>query len=400
MSDSSMTSKSSPFPPLRLSDDEKQAILHKIDELLSESLAEYEQFLTQDRATVSELQWKPVKKRDGLSAYRKRQVVLRESDSTKVHTVLVVGETEGTIEDAMLGSVHSSPDLTDAFENYLYRSSTLGSALLCSIIDPAPKSPDRMVHIVWDSLGSLSSTIDSVVKPRDFVMAMATGSTITSTGERISYRFYHSVDVASAPPLPHAIRATRHFTFLHRQVSPDRMHVFIVGRVDPKGRIPTNVCVRISTDGVIETVIRVNCFAAMKKRAFLLTQQMRFHMAVVGDIFPFGIPSDFAAIANTGECAVCGKKPSSCLLSPGKACVVCGKPACSSCFKSKGVIVAPDKEKDTRASFKKLPFCVICEHHAMQLSGWDLSVTEAVTAQAKLRNRANPSFSSTASGSM
>lgn len=105
-----------PFPQLHHSDDEKQTILNKIDVLLSESLSEYEQFLLQDRAIVSELQWKAVTKRDGMSTYRKRYVSPRASDSTKVHTVLGVGEAEGAVDDAMLGSVHASPDVREAFE--------------------------------------------------------------------------------------------------------------------------------------------------------------------------------------------------------------------------------------------------------------------------------------------
>lgn len=371
-SDSSL---SSPFPPLHLSDNEKQTIIHKIDELLSESLADYEQFLLRDRATVSELEWKPVTKRHGLSAYRKRHVIPRESDSSKVHTVLVVGEIEGTVEDVMLGSVHASSDLTAVFENFLYGSATIGCATLCSIIKPTPDSPDRMVRISWDSLGSLSSTLDSVMKPRDFVMAMASGVTTNSTGERIAYVFSHSVDVANAPPTPQAIRATRHFTYLYRQVSPGRMHLYVVGRLDPKGRILTRVAVRVSTDAALEIAPGFISFAAIKKRTFLLNQQMHFPRDSAVDIFPFGIPADFATAPSTGECALCKKRASG-FLSTGKTCSVCGKPACSSCFKSRQVIIAADSVKKNRA-IKKLPFCLICEQRAMELGGWDLSVAGA-----------------------
>lgn len=244
-----------------------------------------------------------------------------------------------------------------------------------------------MVRITWDALGGPPSPLDNVLKPRDFVAAVASGSTINAAGERIGYLLYHSVNIAGAPELPDAIRARKHFIFLYRQASPNRMHVYSVGRVDFRGRVPTGVAVRGSAEGIIESVIRINRFSEIKKRTFLLNQLVGIRSGRTDTQTPFGIRANLAVVENAvGVCHLCGKRASG-LLYSGKTCVVCGKPACSSCFKTNRAIVAAERE--FRATTVKLPFCVICEQHAMQLSGWELSVVEATAAQVESRKRAS-----------
>lgn len=224
--------------------------------MLTGSLTEYEQFLSNERVNVSDLEWTSVVKRVGFSAYRKRRAISRESDSYKVHSIHacgVVGELKGAVEGVMLGSVHVSDDFTSALEDYLYKSSELGSALLCSIAESILEAPDRIVRIIWDMLGSQSSTLETVLKPRDYVMVVATDTTIKSTGERIGYRLFplsrHRKCTASASRYPR----NQKLHVLVSTVAPSQTHIYIVGCTD-LGPVLTAVAARVACDALMDTV--------------------------------------------------------------------------------------------------------------------------------------------------
>lgn len=373
-------SDKNPFPPIRLSADDKQTILDKVDLLLSVTLAQYESHLLEDRGAISEHQWKLVQRRDGFVSYRKRRTSPRASDSSKVHTVTIVGSIPGSVDDVLFGSVNPSADSAAAYTAFIFKESILGSVMLCPISMPNREHPDRFVALKWDAHGSVSSTLNRVVTPRDFVTAEAAGSTINSMGERVGYHFFHSVDVPGAPPLPGMLRGTKYFTFLYRQMSPEQVHVYVAGRVDPKGSVPTGVAVRATSSGIIETVLRTKRFAEIKKRTYLLrhhrqgivslARRLNSQYALEDEIVPGG-----------RTCSVCGRTTSRvALLSSTKACGVCGKNACGSCFESKEVIMAGSTGNGKPIDIKRTAFCSLCLAAAHNLSGWDLAMAEVAAS--------------------
>lgn len=373
----------SPFPPLRLSVDEKQEILHTVDGLLNDAVAEYESFLLDDRCVVSDLQWKTSTKRDGFVAYRKRRVSPRANDSDKVHTVLVIGNMRGSIDDLLLGSVNPTGELAAAYMEYTYKESLVGSAILCPIELPTRERPDRFVAIQWDSHGSKSSTMNSIATPRDFVAVEVTGSTINSRGERLGYRFFHSVDVVGAPPFSDSemIRSTKHFFHIYRQVSPDEIHIFVRGRVDPRGKVPLGLSARATGNGAIECVLRTQRFADIKKRTYLLHQQLVGANIISGESACFGIPEGYSVVHSAGGCSVCGKRASTMgILSFSKTCVLCSRNACGSCSDSKNVIVSNEVGRGVYVLTRKMAFCHHCLDATHQLNGADVAVAGVIAA--------------------
>jgi len=332
----------------------------------------------EDRGVVSEHQWKLVQSRDGFDSYRKRRTSPRAGDSSKVHTVLVVGSLPGSVDDMMLGLMNPSADSSAAFAAFVNKDSVLGSVVLCPIVMPTCDRPDQLVAVKWDAHGLSFSTLNRIITPRDFVTVEAIGSAVNSMGERMEYMFSNSVDIVGAPSLPNMLRGTKHFAFLFRQMSSDEIHVHISGRIDPKGSAPTGVTVRAVTSSFIDTVLRVKEFAEIKKRTHLMNQR-RDRMASLrrqdkGYVFDV---AEGETASCSRACSLCGKTSAiSSLFGSVKACSVCDRSACSSCSESKDVIARGRSGSGERIQVKKAVFCTLCLVDAHNLSGWDVVLAE------------------------
>lgn len=354
-----------PFPTVSLSAADRNVIVDSVELLLHDALAQYEAHLVESKGVVPERIWKLVKSQDGVTVYRKRKTPRRASDSTKVHTILAVGTLPGSVDDLLYGCVNPRGELASAYSHYIFKNTVSGQATLASIVAPSRKDPARSVAIKWDAHGA-AAPFNKVFDTRDFVAAEATGSTINSLGERIAYFMLHSIDVAGAPELAEhrIIRATKFFTFLYRQMSPDRVDIYMMGRIDTRGKIPTGLAARASAEGLVRIILRTKQFSDMKKRTWLFR-----HFQAMASI-PFS-----GATPPPGGCAVCSKSLAS-MLHPSRTCVVCRRQVCGSCAAMHKVLSSDGATASKRATMRPVPFCSHCLARAHQLNAWELAVAE------------------------
>jgi hypothetical protein len=381
---------SSPFPPVALLDHDKRVMLDAVDLLLQDALAQYEAHLIEDRGIVSARQWKLVKTRDGILVHRKRRTTPRASDSSKVHTILAVGSVDGSVDDFLLGFVNPTAEGSTAYTQYIFKGSASGAATLATIVKPSRKAPDRTVSIKWEAHGALYP-LNKMFATRDFVTAEVTGTTINSMGERIAYHLLHSVDVAGAPELRERkyIRATKYFAFLYRQSSPQQVDVFVTGRVDPRGDVPTGITTHASADGLANIILRTKRYSDIKKRTWWL----RYHDTVLQTQ---GSTRDvYAAAPPGGCCSVCSKSIGGVLSALSKTCSACSRRVCSSssCGASKKVIHSREwsgaslshssgsTNSSDRPEFamRKVAFCAHCLAAAHHLNAWELAANDAAS---------------------
>lgn len=339
-------------------------------------LAQYESHLQEDHGVVSDRQWKSVLTRDGITAYRKRHVSPRASDSSKVHSILAIGSIPGSVADLLFGSINLGAEASAAFNEVIFSGSVLGTATLAMIETPSRELPERSIALRWTAHGSTSAVLNRVITPRDYVVAEATGSTINALGERVGYRVLHSVNIPGAPelrasakyPMP-VICTETFFAFLYRQMSIHEVHLYITGRVNPKA-IPTGVAVRATAEGAISLVLRTIEFAQLKKRTHLYRRQRQLHGG--------GVPATV-----TGTCRVCAL-PRGAAIQTSKLCQVCARPCCSACLSTDRVIRSAHARANRKGkALQKVLFCSQCLSTAHSLSAWDLAVAAAEAAASR-----------------
>ncbi|POM66454.1 Hypothetical protein PHPALM_17681, partial [Phytophthora palmivora] len=237
------------FPPLQLSNSEKQAIVNYTDELVTETLMASEKFIAHHRKLNPE-RWKYVKTQDHLHVYRSRRrksssldpqqlIPLSESSSvgsyassdglgasqTKVSSnsgsstrrhdsdyltdgsllerarpnrvpiVVITGKMEGTVEDAAFGA------LADNEARWRLRDAYLGDEyddqrILATLETPSAEDPFRFLGVKW-----ATKVLGTFITQRDMVYVESTGITRDSNGERVAFVLMHSYGLDRVPEL-------------------------------------------------------------------------------------------------------------------------------------------------------------------------------------------------------
>ncbi|KAG2777618.1 hypothetical protein Pcac1_g11816 [Phytophthora cactorum] len=417
------------FPPLELSNSEKQAIVNYTEELVAETLMASEKFVAHHRKLNPE-RWKYVKTQEHLHVYRSRR---RKSSSTleppqlldmssggsyasseasqtkasssrghshrhdadyltdgsllerarpdRVPLMVITGKMEGTVEDAAFGA------LADNEARWRLRDAYIGDEydaqkILATLETPSDDDPFRFLGVKW-----ATKVLGTFITQRDMVYVESTGISRDTNGERVAYVLKHSYALDRVPELTEfgVIRARISSCFILRTHSERQVEVFCRAFNDMGGDIMEGVTVNLFKEMLLAVGGLVQC-AYVKKLRWQMSareREAREHATTL------------AAQAHAPtHCASCHHSLSKFgrLIQCGTACQVCHRVFCNKCTVSKRVGV--DFGNSGGITEKRMDFCQDCMKLAMKLSAWSIALETLPKSSRGVRR--NKSFSSSA----
>ncbi|OWZ06439.1 hypothetical protein PHMEG_00021306 [Phytophthora megakarya] len=349
----------SPFSALEqravsLSADEVQVCSRLAELLLADALKSYSRVAGRP---VDLQQWKLVKKKDQLCAYKQRkdapkrasgrsgQVTTNETD---LPLLLVTGHVAGQVNDAMYGLASASTRTMKM--NSAYAEDSLDDAEVLATIDgPTIEEPFRFLGLKW------VVRRDSMSKRRDLLYLEATGVT-KMNGDRVGYRIMHSVSIkalthlASTSLSASVIRArTSVVQLFHQQPATEgaggltgTLNVFTRGYYDPQGDMMQFMAVSAGADLLLHMAFSVVDCAHLKKIAFAAQQAgrlratSRLHKTTytdrgMGGIEEVGDEDADVSVGSGSSCSLCDRRMGYLLNRIGAPCTICAKMVCSRC---------------------------------------------------------------------
>ncbi|GMF18526.1 unnamed protein product [Phytophthora lilii] len=353
-----------------LSEDEAQVCARLAELLLADGLKAYDgqsgRFDTaRGQPQVDLQQWKLVKRKDQLCAYKQRREAARQvaavaqqpgqcaASETELPLLLVTGYLAGHVNDAMYGLVSAN---TRAMKmNSAYAQDALEDAeVLATIQGPTIEEPFRFLGIKW------AVRHDAMSKRRDLLYLEATGVTKMANGDRVGYRIMHSVSIkalallATTSTSSSVIRARASIVQLfHQQPSSEgaggltgTLNVFTRGYYDPQGGMMQFMAVNAGAELMLHMTFSVVDCAHLKKIAFAAQQAGRRRRATsqqrktaytdrgMGGIEEIG-DEDADVIMGDGawstNCSLCDRRVGKMLNRSGSPCTICTRMTCSRC---------------------------------------------------------------------
>lgn len=380
----------SPFQPLTLSEVEKNELRMTADNILSDTLSEYETLLQRNQGVLDLERWKPIKRKENLVIYEDRcalAVALQQNNSiTKARSqtedpvapppapsapvkapmqqLLYFGTLNCELDDLMLGIVHQTPETYQIRSSYI-DDNGLDLLVLASLVTATPDKPFDGLQVKWSANNLAPMVASGVIRNRDGVYLDYTGITTSAvTGDRIGYQIWHSVDIPGVPELPHykLVRGEIKLHQVFRQKSKGIVEVY--GRVmyDLRGDVPAYISTTFSAEAAGFLPSMALCGLKRKLTYYLFT-------AGVENRISSDKPGD-------ALCGVCSKELSKNALSifTTKTCRICSSKICSRCRvpkklsflnrRSRGVVKRP------------IDCCTRCVHSALQLSAFEVAQSE------------------------
>ncbi|KAG2525861.1 hypothetical protein BBO99_00000430 [Phytophthora kernoviae] len=389
---------------------EKETIKAISDDILVETMAEYERMLVQGNGVLDTERWKLIKRKENLAAYQDRcalAVTLQTSSSTTKPTedpispppapaptvsapvktspqrVLWHGTINCDLDDLMLGVVNQNADMWKVKSSYV-EDNGLDYFLLASITERSMDKPFEGLQLRWtvNDLGPLVTK--AIVRPRDFVYMESTGITQSpTTGERMGYHISHSLELPGIPELPEfkLVRGKIEFYHIFRQKSKGVVEVYVRALCDLQGEMPSQTVTSFSAEAMSSLSLVAFCAERHKVMWLLYTMEP----------------------CETGKvdlCTVCMKDLSKSLLPfMNKACRICSGRICSRCRIPKRISFL---NRRTRGVIKKnIDICTRCVHTSAHMSALIVAQGElalenptAIFYEAAASSRSIPSFSS------
>ncbi|KAG6616609.1 uncharacterized protein IUM83_13022 [Phytophthora cinnamomi] len=352
-----------------LSEDEALVCARLAELLLADGLKAYEDHHHAARGQVDPQQWKVIKRKDQLCAYKQRKLAAAKqaaiaaaagpqpgqcpANETELPLLMVAGLLAGHVNDAMYGLVSAN---TRAMKmNSAYAEDALVDAeVLATIEGPSIEEPFRFLGLKW------AVRHDAMSKRRDLLYLEATGVTKMANGDRIGYRIMHSVSIkalaqlASTSVSSSVVRARASIVQLfHQQPASEgstgltgTLDVFTRGYYDPQGAMMEFMAVNAGADLLLHMTFSVVDCAHLKKIAFAAQQAGRkrkastqLHKTTYADEGMGGIEEtydeDVDIIARDGalstNCSLCDRRVGSVLNRSGTPCTICAKTVCSRC---------------------------------------------------------------------
>lgn len=212
-------------------------------DVLRETLLSYEDFIYTHRGEVDKKRWKSMKEQDNVGVYRERSseagtapshaplstnrtveigpMASMAANSTEP-VMLVVGTTQGSLDDAMYGSY---VDDTVSFRSRsVYEQDSMTDCLVYPpILSPTQDDPYRFLGTAW----MLFPGFGAILRKRDFFNVMSSGFTTTSNGERVGFAISHSVTHPQFPVFEHAcIRGRMSLCVIYRQLDATTLDIY------------------------------------------------------------------------------------------------------------------------------------------------------------------------------
>lgn len=415
------------FPPLQLSESQKDKFNITASTQLTKGLRDYDTFRTWQASQSPNLRyqlhpatWKPIKTCEQLTVYRRitaddevvtahaqgsRQrarsrtletMVLeaaigsasvtpneagtsvscsesRTSDSEgNMPTLLQVGTIEGTLDDVMYSSVSF-----DAVETLIQSSYTaekiLDAETLFQLQGPTAEEPFRFLEIKW-VVKSNSSSVNSFMWPQDFLFLAATGTLNRQGGERVGYHIMHSVNLGTGyGPLneKRIVRGRVSSCYFYRQISPNAVDVYMKTNCEPNG------VALLSAATSLTQCIKSSLCAHNKKLSWLLAHPTTVEIEA-GSARPNNVRRK-----KRNDCAVC--KRSIGAFSRSFSCRVCNKRVCSSCHVKKKLSFSSLAHKSVEQ--RSIVACTHCLTYARKLDASKVAEEEVKERQQVNRRR-------------
>ncbi|KAH7476528.1 hypothetical protein PRIC1_000537 [Phytophthora ramorum] len=370
-----------PFQSLELIESEKDTIKSISDEILTETMAEYERMLVHGHGVLDTERWKLIKRKENLAAYQDRcalAVTLQTSSSTTKPTVEIAddpvapppapmsgapGKTplqrvlwHGTIncdlDDLMLGVVNQNADMWKVKSSYV-EDNGLDYFLLASINERSVEKPFDGLQVKWTVNDMGPVVAKPIMRPRDFVYMESTGITLSpTTGERMGYHICHSLELPGVPELPEfkLVRGKLELYHIFRQKSKGVVEVYVRALCDLQGEMPSTSVSLFSAEAMSSLALAAFCAERHKVMWLLHTMEP----------CESGKPS-------LDLCSVCTKDLSKSLLPfMNKACRICSGRICARCRIPKRLSFL---NRRTRGVMKKnIDICTRCVHTSAHMS--------------------------------
>ncbi|KAG7392947.1 hypothetical protein PHYPSEUDO_013435 [Phytophthora pseudosyringae] len=368
-----------PFQSVELTESEKDTIQSISDDILSETMAEYERMLIHENGVLDTERWKLIKRKENLAAYQDRcalAVTLQASSSTSKPTVdttedpispppaptatlkpalqrvLWHGTINCDLDDLMLGVVNQNADMWKVKSSYV-EDNGLDFFLLASIKERSSMKPFEGLQLKWtvNDMGPLVAK--PIMRPRDFVFMESTGITQSpTTGERMGYHLCHSLELPGVAELPNfkLVRGKMELYHIFRQKSKGLVEVYVRAMVDLQGEMPSTSVSLFSAEAM--SSLTLAAFCAERHKVMWLLHSM--------EPCESGKPS-------LDLCSVCTKDLSKSLLPfMNKACRICSGRICARCRIPKKISFL---NRRTRGVIKKnIDICTRCVHTAAHMN--------------------------------
>ncbi|KAG7389813.1 hypothetical protein PHYBOEH_007233 [Phytophthora boehmeriae] len=358
----------SPYPPMELTDKEKQLLRQLAKDLVAVNVEEFEEFLFENNGVLPERDWEFVRRDEQVETYlrRREKYGLRGFGATKrfrretsdtsasvsstkseelssldVADIRSVGFKDGTLEDGVYGAMSPTTDVFRTKSAYV--DDKIEECNVLALIDNVTDAdPFTSLTIRW-RVTENPPVMRTFLKSYDHIYLEATGFTTLTNGDRVSYQLLHSIDFPHlTPPLKTHSRGQVAGILFFRQV--DKETVQIHGRA--VFAIPFERARALFTHMVLVSMSKscINIFfaAQMKKLRWALHERRKNSVA--------------GSIVNSGssECKVCQKTPK---VRKGYNCMLCGDFVCTSCRVTHKIAeIGPDN----KLYWTKVHVCPFC----------------------------------------
>ncbi|TMW61383.1 hypothetical protein Poli38472_012574 [Pythium oligandrum] len=373
------------LPSLSLTPEEQQAVISECETVLAETLA-HERSFRRGETTPDKKEWKQVKAREGIRIRKERhpnhsspsdvtapRFLSLHDDSVssidsidsneeeldyvtsikdpRVPMVITTGTVEGTLEDVIFGSM-ASDEVSWRLRATYMKDKTSDSKILATIIEPTEADPYKCLCIKW-FMREIPGYLSPFMHVRDFLVMEAAGIRVDEYGERHGYYIMHEFHHPSLPVLQSRkiLRCGISQAYVSRQIG-DKVRMFARGFVDPRGEVPYNISVQLTTATTISVTNCVETSYTKKLGWLMMREEDRRNDPEEPQVVP------------RSECS-CNKSKA------GLTCRVCSASFCSRCVVQKKIVV---DMRDSDVIEHVLPFCFACVLSAKQMSPHEVAV--------------------------
>lgn len=197
------------------------------------------------------------------------------SVSTKIPVLVTTSQVPGELEDVMYGTFAS--DAAGILRRSLYEKDGMNDAVVLATLDaPSEDRPFDSLQVVW-MLRAFPGVGAALVRQRDFLLLLSTGTTVSSTtGERIGFGVAQSVVHPDLPELRELqiVRGVMSYCVVYRQLpGQQQVDTFIQVVLDPRGAAMTFFIVQEIVNSLLGVSSPVDC--ALRKKLTWFVRKAR-----------------------------------------------------------------------------------------------------------------------------
>jgi hypothetical protein len=323
---------------------------------------------------VDTIKWKHIKQTENAAVYHARDHGERASSASIVEgsgrrdthrslpSFLTVGKVPDALDDILYSLTAPTREATIIQTGYVNPSIT-DVEVLHVIRRPTPEDPFSQLTIKW-----LLLQHSPMLAPRDYVFIDAHGSRILPDGQRVGYRFSHTIELAGAGPMTDRGFVRSNFSessiFREDQSNGPNVHEYARLFFAPAGAIPTKVFAALVAMHISSTVSQGR-IGECKKLALALRRKETGKWTVAAP----------HRSTQKSECGMCSKKLT--MMNKSRAdCALCGRRLCFSCRVRKEIRFLTGEFTAERL---RVAFCALCVQQAIKLPSYEVAAEEFLT---------------------